>query len=93
MSKTIHAEKWYAILPDFCMAALVFLTGHAIKARTHAHAKIAHFPTRHIIIIWKALVLQPHVSQDLMMHLVMECAISSQAWVLSIIVGKNYEIS
>ncbi len=29
---------------DLRMAALMFVTGHGIKARTHAHAEIAHFP-------------------------------------------------
>ena len=31
---TIHAEKECAEMCDFCMAAMVFLTRHGIKART-----------------------------------------------------------
>ena len=56
---TIHAEKACAEMHDFCMAAVVFLTGHGIKARTHAHAEITHFLMRGIIRTWKALSLQP----------------------------------
>ena len=40
---TIHAEKGCAELRDFCMAAIMFLTGHWIEARTHVHADIANF--------------------------------------------------
>ena len=29
----IHAEKWCVEMCDFCMAALMFHTGHEIKAR------------------------------------------------------------
>ena len=57
------------------MAALMFYTGHEIKARTHAHVKITHFPTWCITSTWKALDLQPRASQALMMHLVGKCAI------------------
>ena len=39
---------------DFCMAALMFLTGHRMEARTHGHVEIAHFPTRRIIRAWEA---------------------------------------
>ena len=59
---TIHAEMVCAEMHNFCM----FLTGHRIKARTHASVEIAHFPNRGIIITWKALSLLPHASQALM---------------------------
>ena len=36
---TIHAEKGCAEMYNFCMAALMFLTGDAIKARTLAHVE------------------------------------------------------
>ena len=52
---TIHAEKGCAQMRDFRMAALMFLTGHGIKPRTHAHAKITHFPTWCIIRTSKTL--------------------------------------
>ena len=52
------------------------------EARTHAHAEITYFPTRCIIGSWKAISLQPHASQGLMMHLVRKCAIAAWAWVL-----------
>ncbi len=42
---TIHAEKGCGEMCDICMAALMFLTGQGIKARTHAYAEIDHFPT------------------------------------------------
>ncbi len=67
------------------MAALMFLTSHWIKARTHAYAEIAHFPTWYIIRTWNVLCLWPHASQALMMHLTWKCAISTWAWVLAII--------
>ena len=51
---TIHAETVCAEMCDFCMAALMFLTGHGIKARTHACAEIAHLPTGCIIGTWRA---------------------------------------
>ncbi len=31
---------------NFCMAALMLLTGHGINARTPAHVEITHFPTQ-----------------------------------------------
>ena len=31
---------------DFRTAPTIFLTGHEIKARTHAHVEIMHFPTQ-----------------------------------------------
>ena len=34
---TIHAERGCVEMCNFCMAALMFLSGHGIKARTHAH--------------------------------------------------------
>ena len=75
----IHVEKGCAEMRDLCMTALMFLTGHRIKARTHACAEIAHFPTLCIISIWKALGLGPRVSQALIMHLVGKCTIYAQA--------------
>ena len=59
---TIHAEKGSAKMCDFCMAAVMFLTGHGIKARTHAHVEITHFPTQCITRTWKALSLHPRAS-------------------------------
>ena len=38
---TIHAEKGCAEMCKFRMAALLFLTGHGMRARTDAHAEIA----------------------------------------------------
>ncbi len=84
MTKTIHAEKGRAEMHEFCMAALMFLTGHEIKVRTHAHAKIAHILTSCIIRTLKALGLRPHAFQALVIHLVGKCAISTRAWFLAI---------
>ena len=39
---TIHAEKGCAEMRNFHMAAVMFFTGHGIKARTFAHAEITH---------------------------------------------------
>ena len=65
---TIHAEKGCAGMHDFHIAALMFLTGHRIKARTYTYAEITRFPMRCTIRTWKALSLQPRASQALMMH-------------------------
>ena len=46
---TTDAEKGYVEMRDFCMAALMFLSGHGIKSRTQAHAENAHFTMRCII--------------------------------------------
>ena len=77
---------------DFCKVALMFLTGHGIKGRTHAHVEIAHFLTWCIIRTWEAQVagwgafsLWPHTSRALMMHLIGKCVISTQIWDLAII--------
>ena len=70
---TIHEEKGCTDMCDFCMAALMFLTGHGMKVRTHAHVEIAHSPTWCIIRTWKALCLQPHASQALLIHLGGKC--------------------
>ena len=67
-------------MSNFHMAALMFLTGHGIKARTRVCAENAHFLTQCIMRMWKAL--SPRASQTLMMHLVVNCAISTQAWIL-----------
>ena len=40
---TIHAENRCVQMCDFCMVALMFLTGHGIKAKTHAHGEL-HIP-------------------------------------------------
>ena len=82
---TIHVEKGCAEMHNFCMAAVMFLTGHGIKARTHAHVTIAHFPAQCIIGTWDALGLKPCASQALMMPLIGKCAISAWAWVLAIL--------
>ncbi len=80
----IHGEKGCAVMCNFCMAALMFLTGQVIKAKTHACAKIAYFPTRYIIRTWKALSLSSCASQAQTVHLIGKCVISAQAWVLAI---------
>ena len=49
---TRHADKGCAEMHNFCMATLMFLTGHGIKAKTHGCAEIAHFPTRYMIRTW-----------------------------------------
>ena len=85
----IHAEKGCVEMYAFHMASLIVLTGHGIKARTHAHAEITHIPTQCIIRTWKALGLWPHDSQPVMMHLVAECVISAFAW----IPAKNVEVT
>ena len=82
---TIHATKWCVEMHDFCMAVLMFLKGHGIKARTHAHAESTQFPPRCTIRTWKALSLQPCASQALMKHLIGKCAISAWVWVLAIL--------
>ncbi len=86
MTKTQFIQKGRAEMRGFCMAALMFLTGHVIKARTHARAEIAHFRTQCNIRNWKALMisLQPCASQALIMHLVGKYAISTWARVLAI---------
>ena len=82
-------KRVYAEMCDFHMAALMFLTGKGIKARTHACTVIAHFPTWCIITAWKALGLQPHAPQALMMHLVGKCVIPTRAWVLALFLGSS----
>ena len=69
---------------DFLMGALMFLTDHGIKARTHAHAEITHFTTQCIIRTWEALGMCPCAFQALMLHRVGKYVISTQAWVLAI---------
>ena len=81
---TIHAEKGRVEMYNFRMAALMFLTGHGIKARTHAIVEITHFPTQCIIRIQEALSLWHRASQALMVHFIGKCAISAQASVLPI---------
>ena len=85
---TIRAEKGCAEMHNFCVAALMFLAGHGIKARTHAHTEIAHFPTQYIIRTWREISLQPCASQALMVHLIGKCAISTWAWVPAIMSKK-----
>ena len=60
---TLHVEQGCAEMYDFCMAALMFLTGHW---------------TRCIITTWKALSLQPRASEALVMHLAGKCVISAR---------------
>ena len=67
------------------MYVLVIWRKESSEDYSNAHVEIAHFPTRHIIRIWKALSLQPHAPQALMMHLFGKCLISTWAWVLSFI--------
>ena len=81
---TVHAEKVCAEICDFCMAALMFLTDHGTKARTHAHVEITYSPTLSIIRMWKALCLWPCASQVLWMLLIGKCTISAWTWVLAI---------
>ena len=69
---------------DFCLTALMFLTGHVIKAGTHAYVETAHFPNWCIITTWKALTLSPCAFQVLMIHLIEECVIPAWAWDLAI---------
>ena len=76
---TVHAEKGCAEMCDFHVAALMFLTGHQIKARTYVLAEIARFPTPCIIRTWKALSLRSCASEALMMHLRGKCAILAWA--------------
>ena len=66
---TIHAEKGCAELCNFYMAALMFLTGHGIKARTHTHAEITHFHTplcymNCFLVMWYYTVTLSIVSLD-----------------------------
>ena len=49
---------------DFHMAALMFHASHGMKARTHAHAGMTHFPTWCIIRTLKALSWQPFPGPD-----------------------------
>ena len=71
---------WY-----FHMAALMFFTSHGIKARTHAHTEITHFPMRCTIRTWEALGCRLSAFQVLMVHRVGKCVISTWAWVLAFI--------
>ena len=82
---TVHAEKGYVEMLDFHVAALLFLTGHGIKSRTHACAEITHLPNWCTIRAWKALGLWPRSPQALPIHLIRKCAISAWAWVLAIL--------
>ena len=43
---TIREEKGCMEMCDFHMAAMMYLTGHGLKARAHALVKITHFPMR-----------------------------------------------
>ena len=82
---TIHAEKACVEMRDFCIAALMFLTGHCgIKGRTHVPVEITHFPIWCTIRTWKELSLQPHAPQALIIQLIGKWAISTWTWVLAI---------
>ena len=59
---------------DFCMAALMLLTGHGIKARTHTHTEIARFPMWCINRAWEARGCRLGAFQVLMMHRVGMCS-------------------
>ena len=74
---TIHVEKGCVEMCDFHIAALVFLAGHGMKARTHAHAEITYFPTWCTIRARKALGLWLHASQAPIAHLIGKCVISA----------------
>ena len=87
----LHADNGCVEMCDFCMAALMFLRGHAIKARIHACTEIAYFLTQRIIRTWRALSLWPCAFQALKMHLIGKCAISTHAWVLAIILPPFVE--
>ena len=81
---TIHAEKGGVEMCDYCIATLMFLTGHGIAARTHAHVEIGHFITRCFIRAWEAWGQRLSASQALMMHFIGKCPISKWAWFLAI---------
>ena len=76
---TSDAEKRCAEMCDLRMAALMFITGHGIKAKSNANVETAHFPFRCIIRTWEALILWPCAYHALMMHLIGKCAISAWA--------------
>ena len=84
MAISAHPFIWD---PSFCpMTKTQFMQKRGgIKARTHALAEMAHFPTQCTVRTWNALSLQPHASQALMKHFIVKCAISEWAWVLAII--------
>ena len=67
---TIHAENGCAEIHDLYLTALMFLTGHGIRARTHSHVEITHFPTWCTTRTWTALGLRLRASHALMMLLV-----------------------
>ena len=93
MTKTQFMQKKVcAEMRNFYMVALMFLTGHGIKARTHVRAEIAHFLIQCIIRTWKALSLWPHDFQALMMHLVGKYTNSTWTWVLATICPFNNEL-
>ena len=62
LSHDQDTEKGCVKMCNFCMAALIFLTGHGIIARSHGHVLIAHFQTWCIIRTWKTLGLCPCAS-------------------------------
>ena len=88
-----HNSEGCMEMCNLCMTAFMFLTGHGIKARTHALAEIIYFPTRSIIRACKALGLWPRASQTLMICLVGKCAISTRAWVLGIWTPTRWAVS
>ena len=81
---TIHAEKWCVEIHNFCMADLLFFTGHGVKARTHVHEEIIHFPAQCIIRTWNALDPRPCASQALTMRVHGKCVISAWSWLLAL---------
>ena len=65
---------------DFSMAALMFNTGHGIKAWAYAHVEITHFPNElQDQDLGSTAGCGPHAFQALMMHLVGKCVISTWA--------------
>ncbi len=85
---TIHAEKEWVTMCEFCtadlMCLIIWIIGHGIEARTLTRAEITYFPSRCITSAWKAPSQQPHASQALMIHLVGKYAILAWVWVLAI---------
>ena len=71
------------------MAALLLVTGHGIKATTHACVEIAHFRNWCIIRMWKAVTVQPHASQALIMYVIGKYAISRHGFLLYLHLGRR----
>ena len=61
---TLYAGKGCVEMHDFHTAAMMYLTGHGIEARTHAHTEIAHFLMQCMTSAWKAPGLQLRAPQS-----------------------------